>query len=174
MVQVIVVFDLQLMFHLDGWTSEVLFVLLCSQTWPKKEWKNVMCSVCECFPPWSLDDSHSDAGVAGKEEPDCICSRTSCAPIAEVICILCPMILKWKCLRGKNGTGKWSWEMTLESCVRAWFGTLLIRCSQWNVIITNYQTTTWALRMQSRHCSVCMQHLTWLQSPRWKYCRVIT
>lgn len=41
-----------------------------------------------------------------------------------------------KTLRGKDGTGKWSGEMTLERYDRARWGTLLITCSRRNMIIT--------------------------------------
>lgn len=69
----------------------------------QKRWRNVMCSVCACFPPWALDDSHSDTRVAGMEW-SLIAFAAEHQPLSSlgVICILCPVILGWKILRGKR------------------------------------------------------------------------
>lgn len=135
----------------------------------QKRWRNVSSSVCACFPPWALDDSHSDRVVAGMEEM--IASWTSATIIAGLFAFYVQWFSDEKVSGERTGTGKWSREMTLERYDWAWTGTLpvLIRHSQWNMIITDSQTdkVDWNTANDT-------PPLMQLQIPRWKHCLVIT
>lgn len=72
-------------------------------------------------------------------------------------------VARMKCLMGKNSADEWCREMTLVRYDRVCMGTLLvlIRCSQWKMITTDWQSNKVILktptRMQSPHF-VCKQH----------------
>lgn len=136
----------------DSLTNELHFG--CSQMWPKKV-KECSTHCVHVSPLWELDDSHSDTRVAVIEDVIAFAAQHHWGYLHFT---LCTVILQSWSLTGTNWTRKWSTEMTLEWYDDAWMRTLqmLIRYSQWNMIINDSQANKGEIWTVQLGCSLAV------------------
>lgn len=122
-----------LMSDFDSETNEVHFILRCAQIWPKKVKEcGVLCA--RMFPTvgsWWRPFRYRSGWSGGAWLPLQL-NISHSHRLGYLYFMSSDSRMKKSRGGGKNGTGKWSREMTLERYDRAWMGTLpvLIRCSQ--------------------------------------------